>query len=183
MSALYANFLSSSWSARSTMIFSSHAPFNSDTIVGQNFASSSSASESLHEAAEAYIISLFEDINMCAIHAKPVTFQSTSNSLVDSVVSDPTLWTWMNRLAQAISCDRNVKIVRLLVDKNADIDMQGGNYDNSLQAGLFGKVVQLLLDKSARGEIFNRMRTRHSRFGVRIGKRMSPLEKPNSSQG
>ena len=33
----------------------------------------SSAVEALQEAAEAYLVSLFEDTNLCAIHAKRVT--------------------------------------------------------------------------------------------------------------
>ena len=36
----------------------------------------SSAVMALQEAAEAYLVSLFEDTNLCAIHAKRVTIQS-----------------------------------------------------------------------------------------------------------
>jgi histone H3 len=38
----------------------------------------SSAIDAAQEAAEAYIVSLFEDTNLCAIHAKRVTIQSVS---------------------------------------------------------------------------------------------------------
>jgi histone H3 len=36
----------------------------------------SSAIQALQESAEAYLVSLFEDTNLCAIHAKRVTIQS-----------------------------------------------------------------------------------------------------------
>jgi histone H3 len=36
----------------------------------------SSAIGALQESAEAYLVSLFEDTNLCAIHAKRVTIQS-----------------------------------------------------------------------------------------------------------
>ena len=40
-----------------------------------------SAVGALQEAAEAYLVSLFEDTNLCAIHAKRVTIQSKDMSL------------------------------------------------------------------------------------------------------
>lgn len=42
----------------------------------------SSALGALQEAAEAYLISLFEDTNLCAIHAKRVTIRKISASVV-----------------------------------------------------------------------------------------------------
>ena len=36
----------------------------------------STALEALQEAAESYLVSLFADTNLCAIHAKRVTIQS-----------------------------------------------------------------------------------------------------------
>lgn len=36
----------------------------------------SSAIQALQESSEAYLVSLFEDTNLCAIHAKRVTIQS-----------------------------------------------------------------------------------------------------------
>jgi histone H3 len=36
----------------------------------------SSAIQALQEAAEAYLVSIFEDTNLCAIHAKRVTIQN-----------------------------------------------------------------------------------------------------------
>jgi histone H3 len=36
----------------------------------------SSAIGAIQEAAEAYLVSIFEDTNLCAIHAKRVTIQS-----------------------------------------------------------------------------------------------------------
>ena len=43
-------------------------------------------------------------------------------------------------------------IVQLLLDKGAEVNVQGGEYSNALQAALIGgykKIVQLLLDKGA----------------------------------
>ena len=78
--------------------------------IAQDFKSDlrfqSSAIGALQESVEAYLVSLFEDTNLCAIHAKRVTIQSVtdpqnlfmtrlltqrrkiSSSLVVSVVSD-----------------------------------------------------------------------------------------------
>ena len=48
--------------------------------IAQDFKSDlrfqSSASGALQESVEAYLVSLFEDTNLCAIHAKRVTIQS-----------------------------------------------------------------------------------------------------------
>jgi ankyrin repeat protein len=44
------------------------------------------------------------------------------------------------------------KIVELLLDKGADVNAQGGEYGNALQAASLGghdKIVELLLDKGA----------------------------------
>ena len=41
----------------------------------------SSAVEALQEAAEAFLVSLFEDSNLCAIHAKRVTIQAKDMQL------------------------------------------------------------------------------------------------------
>ena len=41
----------------------------------------SSAIGALQEAAEAYLVSLFEDTNLCTIHAKRVTIQSKDMQL------------------------------------------------------------------------------------------------------
>ena len=38
----------------------------------------SQAIQALQEAAEAFLVHLFEDTNLCAIHAKRVTIQSVS---------------------------------------------------------------------------------------------------------
>ena len=40
---------------------------------GDDFRFQSTALLALHEAAEAYLVALFEDTNLCAIHAKRVT--------------------------------------------------------------------------------------------------------------
>lgn len=44
-----------------------------DYFTNQNFRFQSSAVGALHEATEAYIVGLFEDTNLCALHAKRVT--------------------------------------------------------------------------------------------------------------
>ena len=41
----------------------------------------STALEALQEAAESYLVSLFADTNLCAIHAKRVTIQSKDMQL------------------------------------------------------------------------------------------------------
>jgi histone H3 len=41
----------------------------------------SSAIDALQESAEAYLVSLFEDTNLCAIHAKRVTIQAKDMQL------------------------------------------------------------------------------------------------------
>ena len=45
-------------------------------VVQTDLRFQSSAVMALQEAAEAYLVSLFEDTNLCAIHAKRVTIQS-----------------------------------------------------------------------------------------------------------
>jgi histone H3 len=51
--------------------------------IAQDFKSDlrfqSSAIGALQESAEAYIVSLFEDTNLCAIHAKRVTIRKSSS--------------------------------------------------------------------------------------------------------
>ncbi|KAK8913434.1 histone H3 [Metarhizium anisopliae] len=53
--------------------------------VAQDFKSDlrfqSSAIQALQEVVEAYLVSLFEDTNLCAIHAKRVTIQSLARRL------------------------------------------------------------------------------------------------------
>lgn len=53
--------------------------------IAQDFKSDlrfqSSAIGALQESVEAYLVSLFEDTNLCAIHAKRVTIQSVRNTL------------------------------------------------------------------------------------------------------
>jgi len=63
---------------RSTTLLIPHRPFcRLVRDVAQNYKTDlrfqSSAVMALHEAAEAYIIALFEDANCCAIHCKRVT--------------------------------------------------------------------------------------------------------------
>lgn len=43
-----------------------------------------SALNALQEASETYLVSLFEDTNLCAIHAKRITIQAVRNSYTDS---------------------------------------------------------------------------------------------------
>ncbi|KAL2848944.1 ankyrin repeat-containing domain protein [Aspergillus pseudodeflectus] len=53
---------------------------------------------------------------------------------------------------QAASAKSHQEIVKLLLDKGADINVQGGEYGNALQAASFGghqKIIQLLLEKGA----------------------------------
>lgn len=51
--------------------------------IAQDFKSDlrfqSSAIGALQESVESYLVSLFEDTNLCAIHAKRVTIQSVRN--------------------------------------------------------------------------------------------------------
>jgi histone H3/H4 len=53
--------------------------------IAQDFKSDlrfqSSAIGALQESVESYLVSLFEDTNLCAIHAKRVTIQSVSRHL------------------------------------------------------------------------------------------------------
>lgn len=63
----------------------------------------------LQEAAEAYLVSLFEDTNLCAIHAKRVTIMSKDLQLAkrirgdrfwfDSLILTNILWLRMNFLS------------------------------------------------------------------------------------
>lgn len=41
--------------------------------IGEEFRWQSQAIQALQEAAEAFLVHLFEDVNLCAIHAKRVT--------------------------------------------------------------------------------------------------------------
>ncbi|ROT69816.1 histone H3 [Penaeus vannamei] len=53
----------------------------------------SSAVMALQEASEAYLVGLFEDTNLCAIHAKRVTIMPRiSNLLAVSAESAPKIW-------------------------------------------------------------------------------------------
>lgn len=47
----------------------------SDYCSGDKVRFQTSAIAALHEAAEAYVVGLFEDTNLCAIHAKRITVQ------------------------------------------------------------------------------------------------------------
>jgi histone H3/H4 len=44
---------------------------------GEDYRFQSTAIEALQEAAETYLVSLFEDTNLCAIHAKRVTIRKS----------------------------------------------------------------------------------------------------------
>jgi histone H3/H4 len=44
---------------------------------GQDYRFQSTAIEALQEAAETYLVSLFEDVNLCAIHAKRITIRKS----------------------------------------------------------------------------------------------------------
>ena len=53
---------------------------------------------------------------------------------------------------QAASTERYDKVVWMLLDKNADINIQGGTYSNALQAASsrgYEKIMRMLLDKNA----------------------------------
>ncbi|RID79652.1 hypothetical protein BRARA_A02370 [Brassica rapa] len=47
-----------------------------------------SAVAALHEAAEAYLVGLFEDTNLCAIHARRVTFMPKDIQLARRIRSE-----------------------------------------------------------------------------------------------
>ena len=57
--------------------------------IAQDFKSDlrfqSSAIGALQESVESYLVSLFEDTNLCAIHAKRVTIQSVSSHFTPSL--------------------------------------------------------------------------------------------------
>ena len=63
-----------------------------DTIreFKSDFRVSSSALLALQEAAEAYLVALFEDTNLCAIHAKRVTIFVTDMRLARRIRGDGT---------------------------------------------------------------------------------------------
>ncbi|KAL0212231.1 hypothetical protein RCL1_005857 [Eukaryota sp. TZLM3-RCL] len=72
---------------RSTELFIRKLPFQrlvreiaADT-TGQAIRFQAKALEALQEAAEAYLVGLFEDTNLCAIHAKRVTIMPKDMSL------------------------------------------------------------------------------------------------------
>ena len=85
----------------------------------------SSAVMALQEASEAYLVGLFEDTNLCAIHAKRVTImQRTSSWLAESAVNvlrSPRLrWTYRNptALLRAIKFSKKSRLVSLLKHAN-----------------------------------------------------------------
>ncbi len=49
------------------------APREIAQVFGQGLRFSTDALEALHEDAESYLISLYQDANLCAIHAKRIT--------------------------------------------------------------------------------------------------------------
>ncbi|GAA6040257.1 hypothetical protein JCM8097_009387 [Rhodosporidiobolus ruineniae] len=58
-------------------------------IKGESFRWQAAALEALHEAAEDYLVKLFEDTNLCAIHAKRVTIQPKDMNLARRLRGDP----------------------------------------------------------------------------------------------
>ncbi len=48
-----------------------------------------SAMDAIQEIAEAYLVSIFEDTNLCAIHAKRVTIQPVSITLTPPFKTTP----------------------------------------------------------------------------------------------
>ena len=60
----------------------------------------STAILALQEGAEAYLVSLFEDANLCCIHAKRVCFYSHINTLPSP--GDPFLWFPRELLSRSI---------------------------------------------------------------------------------
>ncbi len=75
---------------KSTDLFIRKAPFQClvreiakiMTINGEDLRFQSTALLALHEASEAYLVNLFEDTNLCAIHAKRVTIMPKDMLLV-----------------------------------------------------------------------------------------------------
>ena len=49
----------------------------------------------IQEASEATLVGLFEDTNLCAIHAKRVTIMEKDLKLAMRIGQDPTLYNWM----------------------------------------------------------------------------------------
>jgi len=50
-------------------------------VKGEELRFQSSAIQALQEATEAYLVGLFEDVNLCAIHAKRVTIMAKDMNL------------------------------------------------------------------------------------------------------
>jgi histone H3 len=75
---------------KSTVLFIRKAPFQhlvreiagTMTINGEDLCFQSTALLALHKASEAYLVNLFEDTNLCAIHAKRVTIMLKDMLLV-----------------------------------------------------------------------------------------------------
>jgi histone H3/H4 len=58
-------------------------------LKNNSFRFQSSAIGALQEASEAYLVSLFEDTNMCAIHAKRVTIMPKDMQLARRIRGEP----------------------------------------------------------------------------------------------
>jgi len=59
---------------------------------------------------------------------------------------------WLDNELQVASYQGHEEIVKLLLDKSANVNAQGGSYSNALQAALEGgheAIAKLLLDKGA----------------------------------
>jgi histone H3 len=96
--------------------------------IAQDFKSDlrfqSSAVEALQEAAEAYLTGLFEDTNLCAIHAKRVTirgFYIASRCLALTSLQNPKIY---NLLAVFVVVNRDENM-RLLYWKKRVLQQNG----------------------------------------------------------
>jgi histone H3/H4 len=59
-------------------------------VAGKDYKFQSHAIEALQEAAEAYLVRLFEDTNLCAIHAKRVTVMTKDMQLARRIRGERT---------------------------------------------------------------------------------------------
>ena len=108
--------------------------------IAQDFKSDlrfqSSAIGALQESVESYLVSLFEDTNLCAIHAKRVTIQSvclhpTLLAYLEHITNNPYRRTFSSPAASAVSATK-----RLLFRESSGEELHSGgnNFMNCTMA-------------------------------------------------
>lgn len=61
-------------------------------VAGEGFKYQTAALNALQEGAEAFLVSLFEDVNLCALHAKRVTIMPKDIDLARRIRGDMNLF-------------------------------------------------------------------------------------------